>query len=195
MAMLHKALIVAVASVTTVTAAEDTLQEFHAKHRGLNTVSFSFKGNGLQGNLVAQRGGMYAITIGDRTVVSNGKTVWNATASNKTVVVNDYKPVSADVSIERVVFDVMSVYRSSIASKSASETVVRLDAPSSQAQIAGISSVEITCTSKMVVKKVKIVSNGSPSEFAITSFRANPKVPLSKFSFTVPNGWQAVDIR
>jgi len=195
MTAFHKVLVVAVASASATTAAEDALQQFHAKHRGLSTVSFSFRGNGLQGKLVAKRGGMYSIVVGDRTVVSDGETVWNASASNKTVVVNDYKPVSTDVSIERVFFDVMAVYRSSIASKSPSGIVVRLDAPSVPVQIAGISSVEITCTKSMVVTRVKIVSHGSPSEFTIENFRANPKVVPTKFTFPIPKGWQAVDIR
>ncbi len=177
-------------------AAEDPLQRFHRSYRGLSTVSFAFRdGSGQTGSILAKRGGSYRITMGDRTVVSDGKTVWNATASTKTVVINDYKPQSTDVSIERVFFDVMSVYRSSIARQASSAVVVRLEAPSPQAQIANISAVEITCTSSMIVNNVRITSAGSTSDYQISKFVANSKPNQQSFRFIVPKGWQTVDIR
>jgi outer membrane lipoprotein-sorting protein len=195
MNLIRYAAIVAVSAVSLL-ASDDALQSFHAKYRGLNTVSFAFKGQqGLSGSILAKRGGSYRITSVDRTVVSDGKTVWNATSSTKTVIVSDYKPTSTDVSIERVFFEVMSVYRSSITSKSSGGVVVRLDAPSTQTQIAGISSVELSCTASFMVKGVKIVSNGSVSEFSISKFVANRSTKPSEFRFAVPDDWQMMDIR
>jgi outer membrane lipoprotein-sorting protein len=195
MNVLRYAAIIALSSVS-LHAADDALQSFHAKYRGLNTVSFSFKNqSGLSGSILAKRGGSYRITSGDRTVISDGKTVWNATSSSKTVVINDYKSSSTDVSIERVFFDVMSVYRSSIATKSSNGIVVRLEAPSAQAQIAGISNVELTCTSTLIVKRVKVVTNGTPTEFAISKYSSNQLVQPKDFNFIVPKDWQVVDLR
>lgn len=190
----HAALIAC--SMLSLHAAEDPLQRFHRSYRGLAAVSFSFRdGGGQAGSILAKRGGSYRITLGDRTVVSDGKTVWNATTSTRTVVVNDYKPHSTDVSIERVFFDVMSVYRSSITQQSSSGVVVRLDAPSPQAQIANISTVEISCTSSMIVNSVRITSAGSTSSYRISKFASNPKTDNRSFRFSVPKGWQTVDIR
>lgn len=190
----HAALVAC--SVLSLHAADDPLQRFHRSYRGLSAVAFSFRdGGGQPGSILAQRGGSYRITLGDRNVVSDGKTVWNATASTKTVIVNDYKPHSTDVSIERVFFDVMSVYRSSIAQQSSSGVVVRLEAPSPQAQIANISMVEISCTSSMIVNSVRITSAGSTSNYRISKFVSNPKTGKQSFRFNVPKGWQTVDIR
>jgi outer membrane lipoprotein-sorting protein len=189
------ATIVAISAVSLF-ASDDALQSFHAKYRGLNTISFGFKGQGgISGSILAKRGGSYRITSGDRTVVSDGKTVWNATGASKTVIVSDYKPTSTDVSIERVFFEVMSVYRSSVTSKSSSGIVVRLDAPNAQAQIAGIYSVELSCTPTFAVKSVRIVANGSASEFSITNLVPNPSTKSSEFKFVVPQDWQTMDIR
>ena len=195
MNLFRYAAIVAVSAVSLV-ASDDALQTFHAKYRGLNTISFVFKGQqGLSGSILAKRGGSYRITSSDRTVVSDGKTVWNATSSTKTVIVSDYKPTSTDVSIERVFFEVMSIYRSSISSQNSSAIVVRLDAPSAQTQIAGISSVELSCTPAFLVKGVRIVTNGSASEFSISKFVANTATKSSQFRFAVPDDWQMIDIR
>lgn len=135
------------------------------------------------------------MVVGDRTIVSNGRIVWNATSGTKTVLINDYKPTSADVSIERVFFDVMSVYRSSAKPLPSGSTLVRLDAPNPQAQIAGITNVELTCNAAFVVTSVRIMSNGAVSEFSISNLRTNPRIPASTFSFVVPKGWQLHDIR
>ena len=195
MNLLRHATLVA-CSVLSLQAAEDPLQRFHRSYRGLSTVSFAFRdGSGQSGSILAKRGGSYRITLGDRTVVSNGKTVWNATASTKTVVINDYKPQSTDVSIERVFFDVMSVYRSSIVRQASSGVVVRLEAPSPQTQIANISAVEITCSPSMIVSNVRITSAGSTSDYRISKFSANPNPKQQSFRFVVPKGWQTVDIR
>lgn len=183
-------------SVTTLFASDDVLQKFHGTYRGLRTISFSFSGGGAPaGRMVAKRGGLYRVVLGDRTVVSNGTTVWNATASTKTVIVSDYRPTSTDVSIERVFFDVMSVYRSSVVSSKNGTTVIRLEAPDTQAQIAGISRVDLTCNSNLVVSHVSITSQGAVSNFAISKISTNAKVTESTFTYNVSKGWQVVDIR
>lgn len=183
-------------SAATLIASDDALQRFHGTYRGMKTISFSFTGGGVSaGKMVAKRGGMYRVTIGDRTVVSNGKMVWNATSSTKTVIISDYKPSSAEVSIERVFFDVMSVYRSTITSQAGGTINVRLDAPGPQAQIAGITSVDLTCDTKLVVKKVRIASNGAISEFTISKLSINPHISDRTFTYDVPRGWQSLDIR
>jgi outer membrane lipoprotein-sorting protein len=190
----HAALIAC--SVLSLHAADDPLQRFHRSYRGLSAVSFSFRDKGgHSGHILAKRGGAYRITLGDRSVVSDGRTVWNATASTKTVVINDYKPQSTDVSIERVFFDVMSVYRSSIARQLSTGIVVRLEAPNPQAQIANISAVEISCTPAMAVTNVRITSSGSTSDYSISKFKSNPPTMQKSFQYVVPKGWQTVDIR
>ena len=174
---------------------DDLLQKFHARYRGLTTLSCSFRGsNGISGTILAKRGGMYRIAVGERTVVSNGKTVWNATTSSKTVIVSQYKPASTDVSIERVFFDVMSVYRSSIQATGAHEYTVRFDAPNPQVQIAGISSVEVQCSKQLVVRSVRINAGGTTSDFSITKFTSNPRVTSADFTYTIPKNWQLVDL-
>jgi len=183
-------------SATTLYASDDVLQKFHGAYRGLRTISFTFSGGGTSaGKMIAKRGGQYRVVLGDRTVVSNGAVVWNAAASTKTVIVSDYKPSSTDVSIERVFFDVMSVYRSSVLSSNNGVTVIRLEAPNAQAQIAGITKVDLTCNSTLVVSRVSITSQGSSSTFTISKVSINGKVPESTFTYNVPKGWQIVDIR
>lgn len=195
MRILQRAALVA-CSFVSLHAADDQLQRFHASYRGLNGISFSFSDRGgISGSIIAKRGGSYRITMGDRTIVSDGKTVWNAAASNKTVVINDYRSHSTDVSIERVFFDVMSVYHSSIAKQLSNGFIVRLEAPSAQTQIANISTVEITCSKSLAVTNVRVISHGNATDYVVSKFRANPPTKSSTYSYRIPKGWQSVDIR
>lgn len=187
---------VVAAATVSLYAGVDALDAFHAKYRGMKSVSFDFSiAGGMKGSFLAQKGGKYRIITADRTVISDGKTVWNATKATKTVVVSKYQPTSTDVSIERVFFDVMNVYRSSIASQTGSETVVRLDAPQANAQIANITSVLITCTPALAVKRVRVTSGGTVSDFSIANLRTNAPTSPTTFVYSVPRGWQTVDIR
>lgn len=177
-------------------AGTDILSAFHCKYRGMKTVSFKFGApGGMKGTFAARRGGMYRITTTDRTVVSDGSTVWNATTNTKSVVVSKYQSSSADVSIERVFFDVMNVYRSSIASNSGNEIVIRLEAPQPNVQISNITSVSITCTPTLAVKRVSVTSGGSTNDFIIANLVPNARISPTTFSYSIPHGWQSVDIR
>lgn len=183
-------------SATTLFASDDVLQRFHRTYRGLRTISFSFTGGGASsGTMIAKRGGSYRVSMGDRTVVSNGSLVWNATASTKTVIVSEYKPTSMDISIERVFFDVMSVYRSSLQSSANGKIIIRLESPSPQTQIAGISTVDLTCDARLNVSYVSITSQGAVSNFRISKLSTNRAFAASTFTYSVPKGWQLVDIR
>lgn len=191
--------IVAVGIVITGThsaSSADVLDQFHARYRSLKSVKMRFVGSdGISGLIVAQRGGRYRIEIGTRTIVCNGRTVWNADATTKSVIMNTYKPLSSDVSLERVFFEIISVYRSSIVEQSPITTVLRLTAPQPAAVIANVSALDLTLDKAGNVSKVVIVSGPSRVTYAISGLKTNPPISSSEFTYVVPKRWELVDLR
>ena len=180
----------------TAALATDPLEVFHSKYRSLSSIRMNISASdGMRGTIVARRGGRYRIEVGSRTIVCDGKTVWSADAASRSVVINEYKPYSADVSLEKVFFEVMSVYRSQIVESSARATTVRLTAPQPNAIIANVSSVDVRLDASYLVTSVIITSGRSSVTYNISKFKRNPTTTAASFQFTVPAGWETIDLR
>lgn len=176
--------------------ASDVLDAFHTRYRRLSSIKMRFRGtDGLQGTLAARKGGKYRIEIGNRTIVCDGRTVWNADRVSKSVIVNAYKPLSSDVSLERVFFEIISVYRSEIVQQTTNSTTLRLTAPSPNAVIANVSALDITLDRSLMVTSITVVSGPSRSTYAISNLSRNVRLPESVFRYVPPSSWEVIDIR
>lgn len=174
----------------------DVLDQFHARYRSLKSIKMRFIGSdGMNGMIMAQRGGRYRIEVGTRTIVCDGRTVWNADASTKSVIMNTYKPLSSDVSLERVFFEIISVYRSSIVEQGPTNSILRLTAPQPAATIANVTALDITLDKSINVTKVVIISGPSRIAYTISGLQRNPALSGSRFTFKVPKNWELVDLR
>ena len=178
------------------TRATDVLDAFHARYRSLSSITMRFRGtDGLHGTLAARKGGKYRIDIGSRTIVCDGRTVWNADRASKSVIVNTYKPLSSDVSLERVFFEVISVYRSEIVERSPNSTIIRLTAPSPNAIIANVSALDITLNRALMVTSISVISGPSRITYSISDLQRNLRLPESTFRYTPPKNWEVIDVR
>lgn len=176
--------------------AADILEKFHTRYRSLSSISMRFAGtDGISGSIIARRGGKYRIEAGGRTIACDGRTVWNAQVSSKSVIVNAYKPLSSDVSLERVFFEIMSVYRSSIVERTPTGTILRLTAPQPAAIIANVSSLDVTLDASANVTKIVVASGPSKITYSISKLQTNPSTSNARFSYTIPKGWEVIDLR
>ncbi len=173
------------------------LDKFHAQYRSVRALSCTFRdGKSLTGTLLAQRGGRYRITLPDREIVSDGSSVWSATTSARTVIINTYNPSSNDLSLERVFFEIMNVYRSSIReSRRDGGAVIRLEAPRADAVIAGVTVADVNVDPSCIVKSITLTHNGSTQQFHIQKLQLTPRIRKTDFSYTPPLGWEIVDLR
>lgn len=177
-------------------SASDALAAFHAKYRSLNSLRMTFSGSdGVSGSISARRGGMYRIEVAGRTIICDGKTVWSGDASTRSVVINTYKPLSTDVSLERVFFEIMSVYRSQVVQSSATSTILRLTAPEPAAVIANVTSLDVTLNASYTVTQITVASGPSRITYAISRFKRNPSLTAASFRYSPPKGWEVIDLR
>lgn len=177
-------------------SAADILETFHTRYRSLTSISMRFSGtDGISGSITARKGGKYRIEAGGRIIACDGRTVWNAQASTKSVIVNAYKPLSNEVSLERVFFEIISVYRSSIVEQSPNGTILRLTAPQPTAIIANVTSLDITLDASANVSKIVVASGPSKITYSISKMRTNQSTPSSFFTYTIPKGWEVLDLR
>lgn len=184
---------------STAHAGTPTLAErFHQRYVSLRSISCSFKdGSGLRGQLEAMRGGRYMVTLPDRRIISDGKTVWNVTPATKTVIVNAMQGSADDLSLERVFFTIMAVYRGSVTSgpdKKGTATL-RLVPPAPNAVIGGVEQADVTIDRSMRVRSISVKDGSALTRWTITAMTLDPKLDASRFSYVPPKGWNVVDLR
>lgn len=184
---------------STAHAGTPTLAErFHQRYVSLRSVSCTFKdGSGLRGQLEAMRGGRYMVTLADRRIISDGKTVWNVTPDTKTVIVNAMQGNADDLSLERVFFTIMAVYRGSVTSapNRNGTATLRLIPPAPDAVVGGVEQADVTIDRSMRVTAITVKDGSALTRWTITAMTLDPKLDASRFTYVPPKGWNVVDLR
>jgi outer membrane lipoprotein-sorting protein len=197
--LLCSLLVAATGAVITPRAAagDDIVLRFQQRYHGLTSVRCSFAGSpGPRGTLVAVRGGKFRLETSDRIIVSDGKAVYNATPSSKTVIINRFNPKATDVSIERMFFDILTVYRATASQGAGNSHTLRLLPPSPTAIVSGVR--ELTATidaSSMNISRLVATTDSGQYTFTISNLKVNRSVPPSAFTYAPPSGWEVIDLR
>ncbi|MBU3741897.1 MAG: outer membrane lipoprotein carrier protein LolA [Candidatus Kapabacteria bacterium] len=173
-------------------------ERFHTTYASLRSLSCTFTdASGIRGSVSAVKGGKYDIKLPDRRIVSNGTTVWNITPSSKTVIINAMNTNSEDLSIERVFFTLMAVYRIQNESKpdARKHITLRLVPPAPSAVVGGVVWADVTVDASMNVETITIHDGASTTRWAISRLKRNRPIDASVFTFTPANDWQVIDLR
>lgn len=183
---------------STLLHASQLSDRFHRTYSTLRSISCSFtESSGINGSLAAMRGGKYDVRLPDRRLVSDGTTIWNITPASKTVILDRYRANAYDMSIERVFFTLMAVYRIQREDRSATtgRTTLRLIPPASNAMVGGVAWADVTIDDKLTVHSITINDGTSISRWTITGLKRNPSLSPSLFSFKPAATWQVIDLR
>jgi len=179
---------------TRLIAGDDPIDHFLRRYADLTSVDVSFKSDRLEGRLRAQKGGLYRIEAGDRLFVSDGSTIWNVQRTTKTVVLDRATAQPEEMSVDRIFFVLLNVYTPSIKTGGAAPTL-RLSPPDPSARIAGVEWADVSMNAKYEITSITVREGGSTTTWKITNLRRDPKLPADLFSYAVPQGWNAVDLR
>lgn len=183
---------------STLLSASQLSDRFHQTYSTLRSLSCTFKeSSGLKGSIAAMRGGKYIVRLPDRELVSDGSTVWNITPSSKTVILDRYRANADDMSIERIFFTLMAVYRVQREEKisSTGRTTLRLVPPAQDAMVGGVAWADVTIDDRMNVHSITINDGTATSRWTITGLKRNPSLSPSTFSYKPASGWQVIDLR
>ncbi|MBI2794027.1 MAG: outer-membrane lipoprotein carrier protein LolA [Ignavibacteria bacterium] len=184
-----------VGTVSFAASDEDILQAFHKKYDNLSSMSCKFTSSGFQGTMYAVRGGKYRIELGERSIVSDGKAVYNIQYTTKTVVINKYDDKTDDISVEKILFTLLNVYRAEVIMNTSKLVLIRLLPPDKDATIAGVDKVELTCTRTLDLRLIDVYNNSMKTTWSVQNLKLNNKINTAQLTFSPPAGWQTVDLR
>lgn len=192
--ILSTLLLLPLAKSVSLLATTDAIQKFHSTYGALKTVSCSFASSYTSGSLKAKKGGSYRIELKDRIIICNGRQLYNVQSSTKTVVIDNYQQNSDEISVERIFFVLLNVYRASVVPGS-NDKQIRLTPPDKTATIAGVTEVVVTVNEAFLITRIDVKEQAANTTWTISSLRLNAKLSNSDFTYSPPKGWQVVDLR
>jgi outer membrane lipoprotein-sorting protein len=140
----------------------------------------------LSGTLIVTRGNRFRIDMPDRSIISDGKSVWNyAITQNKVIVSNQADGMGA-VSPETLFMDFPTTYEPRLkkyrSSKGESDFLLTLTPKDSV--IAGLDTVRLTLSSfSLDISSIEVASNGTTQAWNISNFSTSIQPADSLFTF------------
>lgn len=203
-----RALGLAILAVTVLSAGQAAAQSPEAvartlqqRYRQVRTLSADFvQSTGstrLTGRLQV-RGDAFRMTVGEQTLVTDGRTLWSYAPDDEQVVVQDYDAAQTGFSIGQLFTDYLRVFRA-VGATRATLDGVRHDVLTLRPRDAGSSVRDATLyvrSSDAIPTRVRVRdTNGTLHAFDLSRVQLNPSLPASTFAFTPPRGTEVVDLR
>lgn len=159
-------------------------------------VKFIMKSEDIRGSLVLKRGNKYILELSGRTIISNGKTVWNYNTTEKKVVISDFRDNPDNISPERIFMNFPRGYKPSLTvEKNTNDLLLSLTPAKSRDQISDMQRVGMKLSKDLKLKNIAIFDGSTLHEWDITSIIPDAGVPDSAFEWKVPQGVQVIDLR
>jgi outer membrane lipoprotein carrier protein len=175
-----------------------TLQQRYRQVRTLSADFVQSTGNTRLTGRLQVRGDAFRMTVGEQTLVTDGRTLWSYAPDDEQVVVQDYDAAQTGFSIGQLFTDYLRVFRA-VGATRATLDGVRHDVLTLRPRDAGSSVRDATLyvrSSDAIPTRVRVRdTNGTLHAFDLSRVQLNPSLPASTFTFTPPRGTEVVDLR
>lgn len=151
----------------------------------------------VKGTLQFKKPNKYRIETDERTVVTDGTTSWSWNPRNRQVVIDNYKEETHSLSPERLLLsypkDHFSTYIGEEKVAGQSTYVLKLT-PKEEGSFA--TAMKIWVAKDWLIRKVEITDvNGAVTTYMIEKISIDQKLADSRFSFTLPEKAEVIDLR
>lgn len=150
------------------------------------------------GTLLIKKQNKYRVEQQNSLLVTDGVTVWSYNPASKQVLIDKFKIDERLLTPERVLTAAPKDYFSSVLGKEKvgkSETVLLKLVPKDEDSMVRVMKVWVD-ESNWMFRKVEIEDvNGRVTTYTVSNIKVNIGVPDSRFTYQIPNGVEAVDLR
>ncbi len=176
----------------------DSIKDAEFKFSQRTKFAVSKKEQTVRGTLVIKKGNKYRVETGKNTIVTDGATVWSYSAATKQVLIDHYKENERSLTPEKILSAAPKDYTpSSAGSEKIGKVQTRILklVPKSEDSMVGTMKLWVD-ESTWLIKKAEIVDdNGKETLYTVLEARINIGIPDSRFTFQIPSGVEAVDLR
>ncbi len=200
-------LITLISAIYISDAQNDKQKEYNKlleKFSGLNSLSTKFIVDGnykITGSIKAKKGNKYVLDLSNRTIISNGKTLWNYSKRNNNVVISKFDENSTDFSIEQFFFSYLLAYtpielKNESKSKGEYLHILRIEPETKEKMLFGINYIDIKYDAKSYDIVALDIAEGNNIQFwRLQDFKINPNLSDSIFEFKPPKDAEVIDMR
>lgn len=186
------------ASAQKLPSADDvftTVQKKYADGASMR-VKFLIKSEDLRGSLALKRGNKYILELGGRTIICNGKTVWNYDRAQKKVVISDFRDTPDNISPERIFMNFPRTHKPSLSTeKTSTDLLLTLTPAKARDQMSDMQRVGLRLTQDIRLKGIAIFDGSTLHEWDITDIKPDAGLTDSVFEWKPPQGVQVIDLR
>lgn len=152
----------------------------------------------ISGTLYIKKNNKYRLELPERTVVTDGSTVWSYSASSKQVLIDRFKLTPGSLTPEQILTGASGSYQATLLANEdiggRSMLVLKL-IPKTTTSVMQSLKLWVDPDSHLI-KKVELVDiNDKRTEYLINEIQTDLNLPESKFSYQVPQGVEVVDLR
>ncbi len=181
---------------------EDIFKALKEKYGNLESISADFSlsnNNVVKGKFLAKSGNKYIMQMDNRIITCNGSTLWNYSIRQNNVVISKFEEMSDEVSVEKILFDLMNDYKileakKEISSGKQSNYVVTLQKNTASDNV--LNKVKIWFNPKnYIINSIGIDRGGDFEIWNLSNLKINPKLDNNKFEFSIPKDAEQIDLR
>jgi outer membrane lipoprotein carrier protein len=159
-------------------------------------VKFLMKSEDVRGSLALKRGNKYILEITGKTIICNGKTVWNYDAAQKKVIISDFRDNPDNISPERIFMNFPRHYKPSLTvEKSSNDLLLSLVPTKARDQMSDMQRVGLRLSRELRLKSIAIYDGTTLHEWDIADIKPDANLPDSAFEWKPPQGAQVIDLR
>ncbi len=181
------------------TSADSTLKLLQNKFNTINDLSANIKqllngSENLSGKFLFKKENNLRIELGNITIVSNGKTVWNYNKKQNKVIISNYDENDASIlSMRNIIFDYPSKCAVTLV-KSGTNNILAF-IPHNTAEL-NFKEAKLWLNNENLISKVVVSEmSGNSIELDFSNYKLNIQTPDSKFTFSPPKGCKIIDLR
>ncbi len=174
-----------------------------SKFSGINTIHLRFYDpvSSVKGDITASKNDKYIINLYERTICSDGNTIWNYSEKDSNVLISSFNSFDSELSVESLFFELLENFEPS-----------KITAYKSSA---GVSGYKLHLTSKKDyynphnIKNIELIINQDNYEireilykqdyseyrWKISDLKINPEIKDSDFRFEIKQGIEVIDLR
>ncbi|MDR0927048.1 MAG: outer membrane lipoprotein carrier protein LolA [Ignavibacteria bacterium] len=175
---------------------ESVYKQLVTKHSPITSISATFDAaDGSINNcyLQAKVGNKYVINLDNRVIVSDGKTIWNYAPARKNVVISEYIPEIAGITLDKFFFEVIGNLTPVSLTKNANSYILSLINTDKTQEI---KSVNLILNSKCnTINGVEITTAGNTQKWLLKNYKINKPIADKVFTFKTPDNTEVIDMR
>ncbi len=176
----------------------DAINDAEVKFTQHTTYEVSKLEQRISGTLFIKKKNKYRVEFPDRIVVTDGATVWSYNPAHKQVLIDNFKIDPNVVTPEKVLAAAPQDYYASLAGTekvgSVQTRVLKLVPKDDNASIRMMRLWVDEAT--WLIKKVDLTDiGGNQTTYTVSDIKVNIGIPDSRFTYQIPDGVEAVDLR